>query len=134
MHNFDETSHLVSNMRYEVNRMGQYPVLIGDEIAYFHDIDGGYDSQTGEDVVHFIHEVQSEGSPNHLDPEQAAHEMEAHLDENYYNLDVTSVRTENEYPDRDYVLSVRVQDYRFGPQSFSDALSVDIDKRETRYE
>jgi len=91
--------------------MDQYPVLIGDEVAYFHDIDGGFDSKNGV------------GSTN----------IEAHLT-NYYNLDCVNVRVVDDYPDNDYIASLRVYSYRKGEHSFSEALSTDVDKRETRYE
>lgn len=126
-------SLLVANMSVEAGRMEQFPVLIGDEIAYFHSIEGEYDERNQEHVVNFIHEVQGVGSPNHIDPDQASHNFEPHLD-NFYNLDVSAVTVEDTYPDSDYVLSVRVEDYMSGEFSFSEELTADIDNRETRYE
>jgi hypothetical protein len=38
-----------------------------------------------------------------------------------------------EYPEDDYVLSLKVEDYMMGRQSFSEALAADIDKREQEF-
>lgn len=125
-------SLLVANMDAEANQMETFPVLIGDEIAYFHQVSGGMNGSTY--VVNFHHLVQEVGSPNHIDPEQASHSVEAHLDPTYFSLDVSAVKVSKEYPDEPYVLSLLVSDYMSGEHSFSEALSANIDKRETRFD
>jgi len=114
--------------------METFPVLIGDEVEYFHSITGEYNRSKDADVVNLIHEVQGYGSPYRTDTDQMSQNVEAHLCDNYYNLDVTAIDVTDEYPDRDYVLSLTVDSYKQGPYSFSEALSSDVDSRETRYE
>jgi len=131
--NVDGKSALVSNMAVEATEMEEFPVLIGTEIAYFHRVGGGYDSKRGVNVVNFIHEIQGNGSPNHIDPDQSSHNFEAHLD-NYYNLNVSTIRSNpDEYPDENYIVSVRVDNFMSGEYSFSEELNADIDKRPTRF-
>lgn len=127
-------SVLESNMSQEARDMEQFPVLIGDEVSYFHSVDGGYNRSMDCNVLNFIHKVQGIGSPNRIDPNQASHEVEAHLSDNYYNLNVTAVSVVDDYPDRDFVVSLKVNGYRNGKDSFAEPLSTDVDKRETRYE
>jgi hypothetical protein len=129
----DGVSALVENMATEARDMEQFPVLIGDEVTYFHDVAGGYDRMADHHAVELIHRVQKVGRPNHIDPDQASHNFEAHLD-NYYNMDVESVSINSDYPDNDYIMTVTVENYRSGPYSFSEALTADVDRRETRFE
>lgn len=142
-----DRSHLCDEMQAEIEQSGEmFPVLIGEQIGYFHDVDGGYvrsvsDSrQDGYHIVNLIHEVQGPDSPpNKLYSDQ----MEAHLDTNYYQMDVEDVwqmtqapsglHSGDDYPQGDFVLSLKVSDYRIGPYSFSEALSANIDKREQEF-
>lgn len=132
-----DRSHLCDEMQAEIGQSGEmFPVLIGEQIGYFHDVDGGYvrsvsDSrQDGYHIVNLIHEVQGPDSPpNKLYSDQ----MEAHLDTNYYQMDVEDVWQMGSYPEENFVLSLKVSDYRIGPYSFSEALSENIDKREQEF-
>lgn len=114
--------------------METFPVLFGEEIAYFHRIEGGYNDKRNFDVVDLIHEVQGYGSPFRVGSDQLSHQIEAHLSENYYNLDISGIQINDDYPEEDYVVSLKVQDYKQGPYPFSEALSAKVDKRETRFE
>jgi len=132
-----DRSHLCEEMQAEIEQSGEmFPVLIGEQIGYFHDVDGGYvrsvsDSrQDGYHIVNLIHEVQGPDSPpNKLYSDQ----MEAHLDTNYYQMDVADIWQMGSYPEENFVLSLKVSDYRIGPYSFSEALSANIDKREQEF-
>ena len=130
----DHRSVLVNNMRSEASEMETFPVLFGNEVAYFHHIDGGYNSSRNFDVVNLVHEVQGYGSPYRVGSDQLSHEIEAHLSDSYYYLDINGIQINDEYPDEDYVVSLKVQNYKQGPESFSEELTADIDRRETRYE
>jgi hypothetical protein len=121
-------------MTEESREMDTFPVLLGDEVAHFHSVSGGYNDTNEHYVVNLIHEIQGPGSPYRVNSDSIAHTAEAHLSENFYNLDVDGVRTEDEYPDEPYVLSLKVSDYQQGPYSFNEALSADVDSRETRFE
>ena len=124
-----ESSHLVQELQQE--EMGEmFPVLIGNQIGYFHDVEGGYDRSNGYHVVNLIHRVQGTDSP----PNKIYSDtIEIHLDESFYNLDVADIWQMGEYPDEDFVLSLKVTDYNIGPYSFSEAMSKDIDKREQEF-
>lgn len=132
-----DRSLLVAEMQNEIEQSGEmFPVLIGEQIGYFHDVDGGYSSavsssqQDGYHIVNLIHEVQGPDSPpNKLYSDQ----MEAHLDTNYYQMDVEDVWQMGSYPDENFVLSLKVSEYRMGPYSFSESLSENIDKREQEF-
>lgn len=126
---YEKNSMLVANLRAECDDAEQFPVLIGDEVAYFHEVDGGYSERLSADVVTLIHRVQGHGSP-----QRASHAdtIEIHLDD-YYQLSVNERRTVDEYPDRDYQVSLIVDSYMRGPYSFSEAMSADIDRRHGRY-
>jgi hypothetical protein len=132
------TSHIVQELQQESADMDEFPALIGSsQIGYFHDIDGGYshgvsgsDSNSGYHVVNLIHRVQGHGSPPN---KTYAKSVELHLDDWYYNLTVVDAHTMSEYPDDDFVLSLKVTDYMMGRQSFSEALSADIDRREQEF-
>lgn len=123
-------SALVQNIQTEARDMDLFPVLIGNDVAYFHSVSGGYSSDRGATVVNLIHTVQGDGSPHSVRPAQASHSVEAHLSDNYYYFDVSALRTVDDYPDDDYVLSMVVDSYQFGQHSFSDQLEKDIDRRE----
>lgn len=135
------TSHLVEEVQQELVDTGEmFPVLIGGQIGYFHDIDGGYHRGEGCHVVNLIHRVQGPDSP----PNKIySDSIELHLNEWYYNLSVADVwqmtqtpsglQDGDSYPDGDFVLSLKVTDYQMGPYSFSEALSADIDKREQEF-
>lgn len=127
-------SALVSNMQAEARDMETFPVLIGDEIAHFHDVAGGYNRERSFDVVNLIHRVQGPGSPYQVNTDELSHRFEAHLSENYYRLSVDGVRAIDDYPDEDYVLSLKVVGEMHGEHSFSKPMTEDIDRRETRYD
>lgn len=133
MNTFDyhRTSALVANMRFEADPMDVFPVLIGDEVAHFHDVRGGIDNASDKHVVNLIHRVQGPGSPDRVG---FGDTIEVHLSDRYYHLDVKGTRTVDNYPDDDYVLSILVKQHFFGPETFNDKLTMDIDKRKTRYE
>lgn len=130
-YHYDGKSVLASNMAQESSEMETFPVLVGDMIEHFHSVSGGYSREHQLDVVNLIHEVQGPGSPsNHNYPDR----IEAHLDENYYSLSIVGKRECGNYPDGGLVVSILVDDYTFGPHSFSEAMSASIDSRETRYD
>lgn len=130
----DGQSVLVSNMRAEARYMDTFPVLIGDEVAHFHDVSGGYNRREQYDVVNLIHRVQGVGSPHRVNTDELSRTFEAHLSDNYYHLSVDGIRQHGEYPDEDYVLSLKVDSKMHGEYSFSEAMTENIDKRETKYE
>jgi len=121
-------------MRAEAREMETFPVLIGDEIAHFHDVAGGYNRGQLFDVVNFIHRVQGPGSPYQVNTDELAHRFEAHLEDNYYHLSVDGIRQVGDYPDEDYVLSLKVVSEMHGEYSFSKPLSADADSRETQHD
>lgn len=125
-----ETSHLVEELRAGAREMEMFPVLIGTQIAYFHDVDGGFNPESGHDIVNLIHRVQGPDSPPQ---KHFSDTIEIHLDDWFYNLSVVDIHTMSEYPDNDFVLSMKVENYMMGQQSFSEALSADIDKREQEF-
>lgn len=123
-----DSSHLVAELQEECRSVDSFPVLLGRNVATFHDVEGGYHRSEGYHVVNLIHEVQGDGSP----PSDVRHsEVELHLDK-YWYLEVEDVR-EYTGANEDYVLSLQVTGYRGGPYSFSDELQEDVDKRETEY-
>ena len=140
-----EPSHIVAELRAGCRDMEMFPVLIDGQIGYFHDVDGGFasggqGSQQHYHVVNLIHRVQGHDSP----PKKLYDDtIEAHLEEYFYQMDVADIAqltqtpsglTANEqYPQGDFVLSLKVTDYRMGPYSFSEAMSADIDKREEEH-
>lgn len=127
---YDGESALVSNMRAEAREMETFPVLIGDEVAHFHDVDGGYSKKKLCKVVNLIHRVQGPGSPYRVNTDQLAHRFEAHMNENYYYLSVDGIRAVDDYPEEDYILSLKVDREKSGPYSFSEPLTKNVDKRE----
>lgn len=114
--------------------METFPVLIGDEVAHFHDIAGGYNRQQLFDVVNLIHRVQGVGSPYRVNTDELPHQFEAHLEDNFYYLSVDGIRQVGDYPDEDYVLSLKVGSEMHGEYSFSKPLSADADSRETQHD
>jgi hypothetical protein len=126
-------SLLVSNVSHEADGVKTFPVLIGNEIEHFHSVEGEFDNQNGQHVLRLVHEVQGPGSPYRVDAEQLSHDFEIHIDD-YYNLDVSGVTVEDNYPDEDYVIELHVDSYESGPYSFNSALMSKIDGRETKYE
>lgn len=125
-----ERSHLVTEMAAQASEVDMFPVLIGTQIGYFHDVDGGYDKDGGYHVVNLIHEVQGPDSPTN---KIYSDTIEVHLDDSFWHLDVADVWQMGDYPDENFVLSLRVTDYMNGPYSFSEAMSADIDKRHEEY-
>lgn len=123
-----KTSHLIQEMQAESSEMQMFPVLIDEQVGYFHDIDGGYSND--HHIVNLIHRVQGPDSP----PNKIyADTIELHLADNFYHLDVADIYEMDSYPDDDYVLSLKVTDYMIGEYSFSEAMSEDIDKREQEF-
>lgn len=125
-------SHLVEELREELYDVEEsFPVLIGSEVAHFHDIDGGFDRGAGYHIVNLIHRVQGVGSPSN---KKYSDTIEIHLNEWFYNLEVEDIWLMDEYPDDDFVLSLKVEDYQMAQYSFSEALTADIDKREQEFD
>jgi hypothetical protein len=131
-----ETSHLVNELETEAREMEMFPVLIGTQVGYFHDVDGGFSSaengspHDGYHVVNLIHRVQGPDSPPN---KTYSDSVEIHMDDWFYNLTVEDVLTYGDYPDEDFVLSLQVTDYMTGPETFSEALTEAIDKREQEF-
>jgi len=120
-------------MQAEAREMETFPVLIGDEVAHFHDVSGGYNRDELFDVVNLIHRVQGVGSPYRVGTDELPHQFEAHLTDNYYHLSVDGIRAVGDYPDEDYTLSLKVGSEMHGEYSFSEPMTSDIDKREKEY-
>jgi hypothetical protein len=130
-----ENSYVVSEMRsdWADSRQEMFPVLYdNDIIGYYHDIEGGYHREDGYDVVNLVHQVQGTESPTM--PPSNLGVAEAHLSSTFFNLEVESTWEMNDYPNENYVLSLKVTDYMMGEHSFSEALTADIDGRETRFQ
>lgn len=125
-----EQSHLVEELRTQAASVELFPVLIGSQIGYFHEVDGGYSRESGYHVVNLIHRVQGPDSPTN---KIYADRIEIHLDDRYYNLSVADVWQMGDYPDDNFVLSLKVTDYMVGPYSFSEAMSAEIDEREQEF-
>lgn len=130
------TSYLIEEMKHFSGEMDVFPVLIGDFVAYFHDVSGGYHRSGGYNVVNLIHKVQGQNSP----PSKTyADQVEVHFDGQYFFFEVEDVwefsdAEGRDYPDANYVLSLKVIDYRQGPYAFSEQLQTEVDKRETEYQ
>lgn len=124
-------SHLVEEMKHFSEEMDMFPVLIGEFVGYFHDVQGGYHRSEGYHVVNLIHEVQGPDSPPN---KTYAEQVEIHLDDQYFFFEVEDVWEFGDYPDEDYTLSLKVTGYRQGPYAFSEQLQTDVDKRETEFE
>lgn len=129
IYDYNGESVFVNNMIKESKEMDTFPVLIGNEVAHFHDISGGYNRKHGFPVVNLIHKVQGPGSPYRVNTDELSHSIEAHLSDNYYNLDVSGLRAVGEYPDENYILSMKVDSEMHGEHSFSDELTKEIDRR-----
>lgn len=80
---YDGDSALVSNMQAEARDMETFPVLLGDEVAHFHEIRGGYNRERLFDVVNLVHCVQGPGSPYRVNTDELPHTIEAHLEDNF---------------------------------------------------
>lgn len=125
-----DTSHLVEEMQHDAQDMEMFPVLIGSQIGYFHDVEGGYSANDGYHVINLIHRVQGPDSP----PNKIYSDtIELHLGDNFYYLEVADIWQMGEYPDDNFTLSLKVTGYHIGPYSFSEAMSKDIDKREQEF-
>lgn len=136
-----EHSHLVTEMELRADRVDSFPVLIGERVATFHDVSGGYVTPDEEPslaesyhVINLIHEVQGDGSPPSVEYEP---NVEAHIDDAYFYLDVQDVWAYTEggedYPNSDYILSLKVTDYQQGKHSFNEELMMEVDKREQEH-
>lgn len=126
-------SHLVSELQAGAEEMVSFPALVGEHVAMFHDVDGGYHESDDYHLVNLIHKPQGLGSPR-VEFHGKRSSVELHLDDKFWQLGVSGFKTYDEgYPDEDFVLSLEVDNYRSGPHSFSDELKTDIDKRETQF-
>jgi len=127
------SSRLVGEMKHCAMQMDMFPVLIGEHVGYFHRVDGGFHRDGGYHVVNFVHEVQGTGSPPNKTHDS---QIEAHIDDTYFYLEVDDVWEFGEYPDEEYTLSVKVANYRDGKHAFTEQLQpeTEVDKRETRFE
>jgi len=128
-----EDSHLVEELKHSSNQHGDmFPLLVGEsEIAYFHDVDGGYSPKQDAHFVNFIHQVQGPDSPSN---KLQADSYEAHLSDKFYYLNATSSAILGDYPEENLVLSIEVRDYMIGRHSFSEALTAEIDSREEEWQ
>ena len=130
-----ELSYLVEEMRNEWNDSDEemFPVLYDNNIiGYYHDIEGGFHREGKYDIVNLIHEVQGTESPTM--PPSNLGVVEAHLPYTFFHIEADSTWEMSDYPNENYVLSLKVTDYMMGPHSFSEALTADIDARETRFQ
>jgi hypothetical protein len=121
---------LTSNMAVEVTELDRVPVLFGDDVYYFHDVEGGYSRDSGTHFVTLIHRVQGDGTP----PDNpSARSVEVHTDKAYYTLSAEDATYwDEDYPDDDYAITLEVSSYQTGPYSFAENLTDDsIDERET---
>jgi len=127
-----ETSHFVEELQHSVEEHdGMFPVLVGEsEIAYFHDVDGGYSPERNAHVINFIHRVQGPDSPAN---KTQADSYEAHLADRYFHITADDSFEMGDYPDENFVLSIEASDCMIGPHTFSEALTADVDKREGEY-
>lgn len=125
-----DTSLLVDELRTAANSTDMFPVLFGGQIGYFHNVDGGFDRKQDYHVVNLIHRVQGPDSPPNKYYDDT---VEIHLDDKFYNMEVADVWAMGDYPDDNFVVSLKVTDYQIGPYSFSEAMSEDIDKRDGSY-
>lgn len=126
-----ERSHLVDELKEAASSEEMFAVLINGHVGYFHSIDGGYHVGGGYHVVNLIHKVQGKESP----PNQLYSDtIEAHIGDTYYWMEVADIWQMGDYPDENFILSLKVTGYEHGPYAFSEALTTDVDKRETRFE
>jgi hypothetical protein len=128
-----DSSHLVEEMGAATSSVDVFTVLLGNSVARFHDVDGGYHRSGGYHVVNLIHRVQGRGSPPPSHEPVGAH-AEAHIGDTYFYLEVGGEYNLGAYPDDDYVCSLQVTGYEQGPYSFADELMQNIDKRHQEYE
>lgn len=125
-----QTSHLVEELQAATEGQDIVPVLIDTEVVYFHSFGGGYHVERGVDIVNMVHEVQGTGSPSNKTDGDS---FEIHAGDYFFNLDVADTRALESYPEDDYVLSLAVTDYMIGEQTFSEALTASVDKREQEF-
>lgn len=124
-------SVLVQNMESEMSEEEKTPVLFGDDVYHVHDVEGGYDHDSGQHVVTFFHRVQGEGT---RPDSPTAPSVEVHTSEAFYRLSVEDrIEWGREYPDKDYALTLYVSAYQSGPYTFRDELLTDVDKREQEF-
>lgn len=129
---YDDSAIVVENMKTLAKEESTFPVLIGNEVTHFHSVTGGYNSTGDYYVANFIHEIQGPGSPYRVDTEQLSTDIEAHIGPTYFYMNAESLQSHDEYPDENFILSVKTQDYSQGEYSFTEALTKDIDRRERR--
>jgi hypothetical protein len=124
-------SVLIENMSDEMADSDKTPVLFGDTVRHVHDVQGGYDHDSGQQVVTLIHRVQGEGTRPDAPTSPS---VEVHTSESFYTLSVED-RHEwgSDYPDEDYALTLYVSGYQSGPYTFHDELLSDIDGREQEF-
>ena len=127
-----ETSHFVEELQHSVEEHGgMFPVLVGEsEIAYFHDVDGGYSPERNAHIINFIHHVQGPESPSN---KTHADSYEAHLADRYFYIEADDVYEMGDYPDENFVLSIQAANCMIGLETFSKALTADVDKRVSEY-
>ena len=121
----------VVNISQQIADLDRYPVIVGSDVVYFHDITGGYDPDSNEYIISLVHTVQGIGSP----PDNPrSSRVEVHTSNRYYMFDVTDIDYyDDEYPNSAYQMVIHADNYRSGPFSFQEALTTDIDRRETEY-
>jgi len=125
-----ESSHLVNELQSAASDVDVFPLLRGSDVVYFHDIDGGYIQDESLHLVNIIHRVQGKYSP----PDKKFSEnLEAHIRGKYYQMHVADMLFWDSYPDEDFIVSVKVDDYTIGDEGFDEALLSEIDRRETRH-
>lgn len=124
-------SVLVENMSDEMSETSKTPVLFGNSVRHVHDVEGGYDHDSGQQVVTLFHRVQGEGT---RPDSPTSPSVEVHTSESFYTLSVED-RDEwrPDYPQEDYALTLYVSGYQRGPYTFRDELLASIDKRETEF-
>lgn len=127
-----ESSHFVEELQHSVEEHDAvFPVLVGEsEIAYFHDVDGGYSPERGAHIINFIHHVQGLDSPSN---KTQADSYEAHLDDRYFHITADNSFEMGDYPDENFVLSIEASECMIGQHTFSEALTADVDKREQQF-
>lgn len=124
-------SHLAEEMRHHANGEELFPVLLGEQVEYFHDVGGGYHRSEGYHVINLIHRIQGPESPP---SNPSTDSIEAHIGDSYFYLESEDEWSFGDYPDEDYTLSLKVTGYQEGPYAFTEELQTEVDKRETDYE
>lgn len=119
------SSHLVSEMRTELEGTETFPVLVNSSVEKFDDIDGGYVEDSGYHLVRLTN-----GSLSNISNFTEG-DYELHLNDTIWSLNVTDacvVESDNEA-----LVYLHVDGYDSYPYTFKDELKEDIDKRETAY-